>query len=423
MIDYEAQLLGACMSGGDVAAVSEIVKGRDFDAPVNEIVWNAILRTYTNGQTPNILTVLREIPDITYRPLKNGVYLQDLTAALDGVGDSATWLAEQVAEQSLSRDIDSVQASLSQAKRDGLGVDDRRRIAIERLEALERRDRQSQYATPGETLARVVDVAERGISGAILTRWPDLDHVVSGWFPGQLITIGARPGAGKSIFAENCATEASMRQGLPVYFATLEMSSFELTQRTVANLAEVNLQALRNANMSERDWDRVNARAPLVSELKVWHADSAQQTVADIRAGVKAMRRKFGSVGLVIVDYIQLLGGLDSRLTRQQQIGEATRALKRLARDEEVPVIILSQLRRSENPGKEPTMAELRESGDIENDSDVVILLHQPDLEDETKVLALIEKQRSGPKGVKVELVRRGWYARFDSPTQKWRTA
>lgn len=423
MINYEQQLLGACMQGGDVGAVAEIVNGRDFDAPVNEIVWNAILRTYSKGQTPNILTVIPEIPDITYLPLMNGVYLQELCASLDGTSESATWLAEQVVEQSVSRDIDSVQASLSQAKHEGLSVDERRRIAIERLEALERRERQSKYATPGETLARVVDVAERGISGAIPTRWPDLDHAVSGWFPGQLITIGARPGAGKSIFAENCATQAALKQDLPVYFASLEMSSFELTQRTVANLAEVNLQALRNASMSERDWDRVNHNSALVSELKVWHADAAQQTVADIRAGVKAMRRHFGKVGLVIVDYVQLLVGLDPRLTRQQQLGEATRALKRLARDEEVPVIILSQLRRSENPGKEPTMAELRESGDIENDSDVVILLHQPDPEDETKVLALVEKQRSGPKGVKVELVRRGWYARFDQPTQKWRSA
>jgi replicative DNA helicase len=186
-----------------------------------------------------------------------------------------------------------------------------------------------------------------------------------------------------------------------------------LTQRTLANVCGVKLASLRSGNrLSEAEWERIATKTSLIQQMPVWHADVSTQTAADIRAGVRRMRRRHGRAPLVVVDYLQLLSGGEKAERRQVKIGQDTRAFKRLARDEGTTVIGMAQLNRDAANHK-PQISDLREAGDIEQDADVVILLHCPD-ENDGRMLASVAKHRSGPVGT-VELVRQGWFARVES--------
>ncbi len=241
----------------------------------------------------------------------------------------------------------------------------------------------------------------------IPTGFDDFDHLLSGLQPSNLVIVGARPAMGKTSFALNIATSVSMTQNLPVLLFSLEMSQLELSQRILCSDARVDSKKVRNGNLNEEDWARINHAVGRLGEAPLWIDDNPNTTVMEIRAKARRLKSRVGQLGVVIVDYLQLMTGRLSAESRQVEVSEISRGLKILARELETPVIGLSQLSRAleVRQDKRPMLADLRESGSIEQDADVVAFIYRdevynPESPDIGTAEVIIAKHRNGPTGV-----------------------
>ena len=253
----------------------------------------------------------------------------------------------------------------------------------------------------------------RGISSGFV----DLDRMTSGFQKSDLIIIAARPSMGKTAFALNIAQNVAIRSGETVAIFNLEMSAPQLVMRMIAAEGNIDAQAFRTGNLKPEDWEKLTMAMSALSEAPIFIDDSPGVTVYDIRAKLRRLQAEHG-LGLVIIDYLQLISSVKGD-SRQQEISEISRSLKLMARELNVPVISLSQLSRAveQRQDKRPMLSDLRESGSIEQDADLVAFLYRDDYyneESERKNIAevIIGKQRNGPVG-KVELLFLKQYNKF----------
>jgi len=265
---------------------------------------------------------------------------------------------------------------------------------------------------------------QRGAITGIPTGIRDLDRLTSGLHPGNMIVIAGRPSMGKTALAMNIAETAAIDQQIPVAVFSLEMSSEELVKRLLCSRAKVNLRAVRDGFLSERDFHPLTAAASLLMKAPLYIDDSAGLAISQIRARARRMKLQYG-IRLLVIDYLQLVRAPSRRadLNRQVEISDISAGIKALAKELQVPIIVLSQLNRQpEQRGGKPKLSDLRESGSIEQDADVVGLLVRPELyaEDEDEKVAekgkatlIIAKQRNGPTG-DVPLTFRHEYTRFE---------
>jgi replicative DNA helicase len=250
----------------------------------------------------------------------------------------------------------------------------------------------------------------------------DLDDTLGGFQPGNLIILAARPSMGKSALVCNIAENVSLKTGKPVAFFSLEMSEAEIAHRFIANRARFSGDKLRKGQVSERDWPKVLRACNELEKAPLWIDDSSDLSMLELRAKCRRLAASQGDLGLVIVDYIQLMRAEDSRAGRVEQVGQFSRGLKILARELQVPVIGLSQLsrapeQRTENGRKGvPMLSDLRESGSIEQDADVVMFIYREsrynDEADESEAELIVAKHRNGPIG-NVPMVFLAQYPRF----------
>ncbi|RMH69675.1 MAG: replicative DNA helicase, partial [Actinomyces sp.] len=260
-------------------------------------------------------------------------------------------------------------------------------------------------------------VENRGRVTGTPTGFVDLDDLLSGLQPNALVIVGARPSMGKTAFALGLAAHAAVREGRPVLLFSLEMSHLEITQRLLAAEANVDAKGLRDGDLDESDWTRISKALGRLSDAPIWIDDNPNLTVMEIRAKARRLQSKVGSLGMVVVDYLQLMTGRSSAENRQVEVAEISRGLKILARELECPVVGLSQLSRNleSRQDKRPILADLRESGSIEQDADVVMFIyrdevyHPGDPETEGKAEIIVAKHRSGPTGT-IELA---WLPRY----------
>ena len=269
-----------------------------------------------------------------------------------------------------------------------------------------------------------IDARLRGehVSGGVETGFGDLDNLTGGLHDSELVVLAARPSMGKTAFAMNIAEHASMQQQRPVLFVSLEMSSIELADRLLCSVAEVDSQRLRNGTISKGDRKRLVETANKISDSPLFVDDSPSRSVTEIAAASRRIKRREKDLGLVVVDYLQLIEPDDPRDPRQEQVAKMARRLKGLARELKIPILCLAQLNRQAEVAKEnrPRLSHLRESGAIEQDADVVMFVHReeyfraPDDRDEVAGLAeiIVAKQRNGPTG-EVKLVWRKEFTRF----------
>jgi replicative DNA helicase len=229
--------------------------------------------------------------------------------------------------------------------------------------------------------------------------------MLGGFQPGNLIVIAARPSLGKSALVCNIAENVAAKQGQAVAFFSLEMSEAELAHRFISCRARIANDRLRKGKVSERDWPRVVRACNELESAPLWLDDSSDLSLLDLRAKARRLASSEGGLGLVIVDYMQLMRAEDPRANRVEQVGQFSRGLKVLARELNVPVIGLSQLSRAPElrPDKRPMLSDLRESGSIEQDSDVVIFIYRDavydDDADPSEAELLVRKHRNGPVG------------------------
>lgn len=416
--DYERAVLGSILAGWrGLADLTRTLAAEDFWQPHHEAIYRACVRVWEAGSNPDPLTVRTALGDAANRLPGGASYLAALT---EYSGPSVPHYAKEVHKLAVNRRVRDVAASLDQmAQHDDADPDTLITDAMAKLDALTQGNPVGRGGRMiGQVIPGVVDIAQTGRQQGLNTPWPDLDRMLRGLHPGRLYVVGARPGIGKSLFGQNCATHFALRHGVAAYVASLEMSDDEFTQRALASYARVDLGRMDTGSLDNRDWDHLGAAVAKLGEAPILINDDPGQTLADIRAGAQEAARHH-KLGLIVVDYLQLVRPADRRMPREQQVAELSRGMKRLARELKVPLIALAQVNRgakSRASGR-PSMDDLRESGAIEADADAVILLHT-DTDLPHIVEAAIPKNRSGPKG-RTDLLIYGHYGRLESQSQE----
>lgn len=417
----ERALLGSILTGAPIDDVAGELDGGDFYQPRHGTIWEACVDVARQGRRPDLPTVTGVIGKQV-----DPMYLAELTSVDSAPTPAqASYYAEIVSRESLRRRLIAATIRIRQETE---GADDVRSAAEnarrEIDEAASRGVDEDAGVSVGRLLDDTLDALEKEPEGGLDTGWLDLDHDVNGLRPGQLVIVGARPSVGKSVIAGNLAAHVC-GQGVGVHFASLEMTRREVMNRMLSSVANVDLAKLMAHKLSEDDWSRVNRRYPTVREWPLWVDDTAQQSLLQIRARARTTKKRIG-LGLLIVDYLQLMAPRDRRVPREQQVGELSEGLKNLAKELECPVVALAQLNRgsAERQDKRPILSDLRESGRIEADADHAWLLHRQDVVDPESTTGELEvivaKNRNGPSGKTVKLAFQGRYARAVSAAHEW---
>ncbi|MGD2141168.1 MAG: replicative DNA helicase [Burkholderiales bacterium] len=251
------------------------------------------------------------------------------------------------------------------------------------------------------------------------TGFTDLDRMTSGFQPGDLIIVAGRPSMGKTALALNMAEHVALDAGLPIGVFSMEMSAAQLAMRLLGSIGKLDQHKLRTGRLAEDDWRKLTSAVGRLSEAPIQIDETAALNALELRARARRLHRQYGQLGLIIVDYLQLMSAASQGENRATEISEISRSLKALAKELNVPVVALSQLNRSleQRPNKRPVMSDLRESGAIEQDADLILFIYRdevynPDSPDKGRAEVIIGKQRNGPIGT-VMLTFQGEYTRF----------
>jgi replicative DNA helicase len=405
--DAERAVLGAILSGWrNVDALQ--LRPEDFYQPRHEAIFEAIGRVRLAGGRPDMVTVrvaLGQHP--TMRAVNPEVFLAELTEACPIVVQAPKYAA-LVAEAADRRGIEVVADRIKSMVADGLEPGDILDRSRKMLEHAPRRGG-SASASWSDIDPQVIDHIEHGARRGLPTPWPDMNKHIVGLVGSRLYVVAARPGHGKSLVAQALATHTALNLGKSVLFASLEMSELDLGVRIYADQASVPLSSLLSGSATPSQWDEIRKASNLLRGMGCRVNANPTQTVADIRAEA----RTIPNLGLIVVDYLQLVQPAAGKTKdRREQVDQIARDLKLLAKEFDVPVVALAQLNRNnqQRAERKPVLADLRESGAIEQDADVVVLL---DLVEETGELdTYVEKNRHGSKG-KVSLELWGHYCRI----------
>lgn len=402
-ISPERALIGALLAGARIPLDDLGITSGDFADPAMGTVWETIER---HGRDP--LTVQRALADT---PLRNQpTIVTDLVGEACAPG-SVEYYAGIIAADADRRGLVNAGLRIQQ-----LGTLDRdpEELIEEARTMLDKAPRRLNWDTPSmaDVIADALDAAEHPDQG-LPWPWHDVNNLMIPLMADRLYVIGARPAVGKSLVGQAIAVDVA-RRGRPVAFASLEMSYRQLGQRMIASTATIELGHLVRGSMTDGDWNRSATASKNLIGLPILIDDTPGQTIAHIRRHARDVKRRCGDLGVVIVDYLQLVRPRDARVRREEQVSEMSRSLKLLSRELHVPVVALAQLNRAA-AGKDatPTMANLRESGAIEQDADVVVLLHRDDDEFPGQIEWIAEKQRDGQKG-RESLMVAGHHARIE---------
>lgn len=409
-VQAEQALLASMMTSPEVCAdITGILTGPDFYRPAHEAIFEAITNLDGRRQPADPITVAAEMGRLGTLERSGGrVYLAEVFGQ-GGIPGNAAHYAQVVRDAAGKRRLIEAAIRITQDAYESAADAE---VQAENARALFDRAMPArvQAARFADLLPSVVAGMESGTTRGRSTGWTDLDRLVYGLRPGSVYVVGARPAVGKSLLALHFATVMWDRHDLATYFASLEMTSEEVIQRSVASRSRVPLDRIITGTLTEQDWAAVSPSILHLQESRVHIADSGWQTIGQVRTGARTLARR-QPLGLVVIDYLQLLAPRDPKMPREQQVAEASRGAKLIAKELDVPVVLLSQLNRATGDHGIPTLANLRESGAIEQDADVVMLMHRPD-EGTQQIDIHVAKNRSGPTGI-CHFHRQGEYARL----------
>lgn len=419
-LEAEQAVLGAMMMSSSAADdVTELITGPDFYEPKHERIYDAIVALLGSSRVADVITVVDELTKRGELAMVGGaLYLHDLLSSVS-IAANAGFYAEIVRDHALRRRVIQAGIKATQLGFEGQGeaedVADQAQQAI--YAATEDRKR---AATPvvGSLLGETFDWLESSDTDpGVMTGFAGVDRLVGGLQPGQMVIVAARPGMGKSTFAMDVARHATIVQKVPTLFLSLEMSKHELMLRILSSQGGILLNSLKDRKLNSDQWTHVNKASSKLSEAQLWLEDSPGVTPLELRSKARQMRKQ--GLGLIVLDYIQLLSSGRKVESRQVEVSEFSRQIKLLAKELSVPVVALSQLNRSaeQRADRKPQLADLRESGSLEQDADLVILLHRPEVGDpQTTRLGeadvIVAKNRNGQTGTAV-LGFQGQFSRF----------
>ena len=415
---------GMLMSKDAISDVMEVIRPADHYRPAHQLVHEAILELYGRGEPADPVTVsdlLAKRGELAR--VGGGAYLHTLIASVPTAAN-AGYYARIVRERAILRRLVEVGTRIVQLGYAGDGDADELvdRAQAEVYGVTEHRVTED-FLPLSEIMPGALDEIEAiGSRGGVMTGVPtgfvDLDTLTNGLHPGQMVVIAARPAIGKSTLALDLARAAAIKHRLATVMFSLEMSRNEITMRLLSAEARVPLQAMRTGQLGEDDWTRLARRMSEVVDAPLFIDDSPNMSMMEIRAKCRRLKQRH-DLRMVIVDYLQLMTSPRRVENRQQEVSEMSRSLKLLAKEVDVPVVAISQLNRGpeQRNDKRPLLSDLRESGSIEQDSDVVILLHREDAYERESPRAgeadmIIAKHRNGPTTT-VTVAFQGHYSRF----------
>jgi replicative DNA helicase len=427
LLSEQSTIGGMLLSQEAIAEVFEFVKADDFYAPKHETIFNAILSLYSKGEPTDVITVTDEL-------IKNGDlvraggadYLHQLTSIVPTAAN-APFYAQIVAEKATLRRLVEVGTRIAQMGYSNEGeVEDLVNRAQEDVYAVTRAGVGEDYVPLFDSIEAAVDEMERAQSRGgdmvgVPTGFTELDEMTHGLHGGQFVILAARPAVGKSTLALDFARNAAIKHKKPVIFFSLEMGRAEIAMRLLSAESRINLQSMRKGSLSDNEWQRLAGVRGEINSAPLYIDDSPNLTLVEIRAKCRRMAQRVG-LEMIVIDYIQLMTSGKKVESRQQEVSEFSRALKLLAKELNVPVVAISQLNRNseKSDNKVPEISQLRESGSLEQDADVVILLHREAMFEREHPRAgeadlILAKQRNGPTGtITVNFL--GQFSKFEDP-------
>jgi replicative DNA helicase len=412
-IEAEQAVLGAIIFDNEALPTALEVKldADDFYKEAHRRIYRAILELYDKNEPIDIVTLtdyLRRSGDIE---AVGG--LTYLSALADSVPTSANirYHTRIVREKALLRALIKTATNItSRVYEETTGADDLVDYAETVIFDIAEQRTTASFAVMKDVIKDTFKMIEQlydkkeAITG-VPTGFKDLDEITSGFQPGDLIIIGGRPGMGKTAFALNIAQHTAVNMRIPVAVFSLEMSKEQLAMRMLCAESMVDSSRVRKGFIGREDWPKLTNAAGRLADAPIFIDDSSAVTVLEIRAKARRLKKEKGGLSLIVVDYLQLMRSRGNFERREQEISDISRSLKGLAKELKVPVVALSQLNRSVESRHEkiPTLADLRESGAIEQDADLIIFLFREELYSRTATKGvadiIVAKQRSGPTG------------------------
>lgn len=429
-LDAEQAVLGGLMLDNKAwDQIADKLIEKHFYRRDHQLIFRAMIKLMENTQPLDVITVSEALQNMEVHDDVGGLaYLGELAKNTPSAANIAAY-ADIVYERAILRELISVGTTITESAFDPQG-----RVSAEILDEAEK---------------KVFDIAERGIRGSgpetirsivaktidniekrfhdntpvtgIATGFTDLDRMTTGMQPGDLIIVAGRPSMGKTIMGMNIAEHAAIKSNKSVLVFSMEMPGEALALRMLSSIGRIDQNKLRTGKLVEEDWTRLTSAVSLLSGAKLYIDETPALTPMDLRARARRVAREKDTLGLIVVDYLQLMRGQNQTENRTAEISEISRSLKTLAKELRVPVIALSQLNRSleQRPNKRPVMSDLRESGAIEQDADLIAFIYRDevyneDSPDKGTAEIIIGKQRNGPIGT-IRLTFLGQYTRFDN--------
>ncbi|WP_018275746.1 replicative DNA helicase [Teredinibacter turnerae] len=429
-MEAEQSVLGGLMQdASNFDGVSEQIAEGDFYKSGHRKIYAAMFQLMERDQPIDVITVSEYLTQTDELEAVGGLdYLVDLATNVPSSANVAAY-ARIVRERATFRQLISAATEISRASFNpaGLGSDDLLQLAEKRvLEIAEERPKEGGFAAVNELLKKTADKidelfqSDSDITG-LSTGLSDLDQRTSGWQNGELIILAARPSMGKTALALNFVEAALFTQPKPVLVFSLEMPADSLIMRMLSSVGRIDQGNLRNGALADEDWPKLQSAFAKLKDKKLFIDDTAGLSPAEVRARIRRLVREHGEPGMIMIDYLQLMQIPGNSEGRTQEISEISRSLKALAKEYECPVIALSQLNRGveQRPNKRPMNSDLRESGAIEQDADVILFIYRDEYYNEDsneKGVAelIIGKQRNGEIGT-CRAAFLGKFTRFDN--------
>ena len=429
--DAEAALIGGLLLDSENQAydkIADIVSERDFYHTENKEVFTVIQSLSEESKVTDLLTVSDYLDSSTDFESKPSIeYLSEIVESTAG-NSNITEYAKIIREKALLRELIQISSEIAQSayKPEGKSPSELVDIAESHIfEIAERGNRNMVFAEMSDLVKQTYDELDKRSQGGgkitgVSSGFRELDNLTAGLQNGELIIIAGRPSMGKTAFALNIAEHTALADENPVAIFSMEMSASSLAQRMISSLGRVNAHSIKTGQLEEKDWNRVDGAIQQIKNAPIYIDDTPSLTPIELRARARRIQREKG-LSLIVIDYLQLMSVHGNKENRATEISEISRNLKALARELDIPIIALSQLNRSveQRTDKQPQMSDLRESGAIEQDADLIAFIYReevydPDTDKKGVALINVAKQRNGSIG-KFNLTFLGRYTKFEN--------
>ena len=426
--EAEAGIISAMFKDREVIQdIVQLVRDTDFYKPENAILVKAILEIDESGQSVDLVTMTNKLRKENLLEKAGGVFYLGQIAAAPSTVYNVKQYAKIVQEKSTMRQLIRISDGIRNRCFDDAEpvesiLDDAERLVLDISKQRQRNDVTRVDEIVPTNLEKIEEAAkqEDEITG-IPSGFIDLDHMTNGWQRSDLIILAARPAMGKTALCLNMAANAAIDYHYPVAIFSLEMSKEQLVMRMLAAAARIDQKRLRTGQLNPDEWGAFLQKIGPLTSAPIYIDDTPAITIRELRAKARRLQSREGDLGLILVDYLQLMGGSGNSENRQQEVSEISRSLKALARELNVPIIALSQLSRTveQTKDKRPQLSHLRESGSLEQDADIVLFIHREEYYNEDTdrrgiADVIIAKHRNGPTGT-VELAFQNELTRFDN--------